>query len=602
MNVLTFFNKNKQATAKLPAPDDAPTPPVSSITWTNGGWEPVGYALDGSYVVLSRKTGQLVTLRAQDLNEKKLLVQLGQGARDDCMVFDPDLQKEVFDPAGLAENIGKCCDDMGLFDFARVRGPGLYREVDDLVINFGEEVATAEGNAVVTAPAAKGATYQSGPSLGFGLATPCATEADVQNVVRAVRSFGLRRTGDAVLLLGWFVMAFFGQVLSHRPILAITAERGSGKTTLIELLSLLLGPQAMRRDGVPTVAQVIYELEKKSAALLVDEVEARGSKKTVIENFLETLRVGFTNSTGHRMSRVIGGKQRYFSAPAGVLVAGIGLPAFNSATESRTVRVSMESLSAESSQRYEPLFDLARENETVELGARLRRLLVTRYPVLRETLALVRPMLVALGHETRSADKFSPLIAGYVALTRETKPSAEELQQLIELLELSTPEKVVAERDAEVCQRILLHRKVAMFSMRNEGRVKSHRTIREVISQVVHGAAEDRTSLTMQLEQFGIRPIWVKTEACWKIAVCSSEQHEGMRRLMQHTDWALGGWKDVLSRLPGAESSVQKVAKVPQRVVMFNMPSELLAAPVEEVYDYPEPEEPMQVVKAEILE
>jgi len=586
MNVFSIF-QNKQSTAKLSAPGDAHTPRISSITWPDGGWEPAGYTIDGSYVVLSRKTGQLVILRAQDLTEKKLLVLLGQQARNDHMDFDSELKKDVFSLDGLVGAISSRCDAMGPFDLARVRGSGLYREGDDLVINFGEEVASVDGRGISTVPVRQGVAYQCGPSLGFSLDTPCASNEEIQRVVEAVGSFGLRRAGDAVLLLGWLAMAFFGQVLTHRPILAITAERGSGKTTLIEFLSQLLGPQAMRRDGVPTEAQVIYELEKKSAALFVDELEARRSKLNAVESFLETIRIGFTNSSENRISRVLGGKQRYFAPPAGVLVAGIGLPAFNPATESRTVRVCLDALSPESQERYQPFFDPTKQCETVAVGARLRRLLTTRWSVMRETMEAVRPMLIGLGHEARTADKYAPLISGYVALMHSSVPSAEELRQLIELLELLSPPVVTAERDADVCLRVLLGRKIAVFKSRDGERVKAHMTIREVISQVVHGDDQHRKPLTLQLEEFGIRPIWVKEDACWTLAICASEQHDGMRRLMQRTDWALGGWKDVLLRLPGAKACVQKVAKVPQRVVAIDMPGELLVPTTEEVYDFP---------------
>jgi len=140
MSVINFISKNKQSTVNLPAPGNARIPHVSNITEPEGGWEPAGYNLDGSYVVLSRKTGQFVTLRAQDMEEKKLLLKLGRSARNSAMVYDPELQAEVFDIKELAGNIAEYCDEFGLFDHGRVRGPGLYREVDDLVINFGEEV------------------------------------------------------------------------------------------------------------------------------------------------------------------------------------------------------------------------------------------------------------------------------------------------------------------------------------------------------------------------------------------------------------------------------------------------------------------------------
>ena len=248
----------------------------------------------------------------------------------------------------------------------------------------------------------------------------------------------------------------------------------------------------------------------------------------------------------------------------------------------------MDTLTAESLKHSNALLDATKESETVALGARLRRLLSLRWPVLRDTLRLVHAMLLKLGHEARIADKFAPLISGYVALTSPNVPNAKELARIIELMELAIPQKEVAERDADVCLSTLLGRKIAVFTVLAGEKTKSHMTIREVISRVIHGNATERLPLTLQLEQFGVRPMWVKGDTCWKLVVCSSEQHEGMRRLMQRTDWALGGWKDVLMRLPGAEACVHKVAKVAQRVVVVDMPQELIVPSVQEVYDFPE--------------
>lgn len=588
MNVLNFFRK-PQTSQQQPQSEAVRTWTPGAITHPRGGWEPAGFDLDGNYVVLSRKTGQLVTLGTQDLNEKKLLLKLGPAIADVYRDVDPETLTPKFAPADLIKEIRSECDEMGLFDKTKVRGPGLYGEGDELIVNFGEQVATSTGQPVSTSPDPKTATYQSGPDLGFSLQTPCASDADVQSLLGAVNSFGLRRAADAKLLLGWLAMAFYGPVLSHRPILAVTAERGAGKTTLLELFNQLLGPQAMRRDGVPTVAQVIYELEARPAALLVDELEARRSKMLAVENFLETLRIGYSSSSGHRLSRVIGGKQRYFNAPAGVLVAGIGLPAFNSATESRTVRVCLNALSKSAHGTYQPLFDSTKEKETKALGARIRRLLLTRWSVMHDSNATLTSMLIALGHESRIAGKWASLIAGYLALTSEVVPSVEQLCSLLEELDLMKPEIQVAERDADVLMRILLDRKVVVFVPR-EGRpaLKLHLPIREAIQAVIHGPDETRKPLTMQLEEFGVRPIWCRDSGAWKLAVCSSEHHGGMRRLMQRTDWALGGWKDVLLRLPGADSAVQKVAKQAQRVVLMDMPSELLELPEEGAYEFPD--------------
>ena len=549
----------------------------------------MGHTLEGSYVVLSLKTGQLVTLRANDLSISKLQVWLGRDACKASTVYDTELQKEVEEGRVVIDAIAEECDRLGLFDFKAVRGPGLYRDGDDLVVNFGQQVISSSGQPVSLQRRKGAPVYQGGPDLGFSLDTPCASEEDVQGVLRAVNSFGFSRSGDGMLVIGWLVSAFFGTVLHHRPVLAITAERGSGKTTLIELFSALLGSQAIRRDGVPTTAQTIYALKQSAATLLVDEVEGRGAKKALIDQFAELLRLQFTSSDSERLVRVSGGRPVYFNAPSGVCIAGIGLPAFNSATESRAVRVVLQPLPEAARVGYEPLLDFARIAETTAFGARFRRLLVERWNVMCEGLADARSMLIALGHESRIADKYAPIVAGYVALTHRAVASPAELRAVIAEMELAVPKHVSVERDAESCINVLFSRKVAVFRMVNRVKVKSYMTILDLLTVIVHDEDnEHREQLSKQLEDFGVRALWVRSSASWKLAVCSSEQHEGMRRLMMRTDWALGGWKDVLLRLPGAEASVQKVARVSQRVVLLDMPRGVLE-PEGEDYDFPDP-------------
>ncbi len=292
------------------------------ISHPEGGWEPVGFDDKGHYVILSRKTGRLVTLSSKSLDEKTLLGVVGsQYCAQNHLVHDSKLEKEVFSPSSLEDAIREECDGRGLVDLRQVRSPGFYVDDGALLVHFGNEVYESNGEPVDTTPGKT--VYVSGESLGFLFGTSIATPEEVQGLEKAVKGFNFRSRFDGVALLGWFVTAVFGAVVGHRPILAVTAERGSGKTTLIELLSALLGPQAFRRDGVPTVAQVIYELENRSAALLVDEFEAKGTKKKPVEDFLELARTSFTLSKDARIARVIAGRLRSYNPPAGVLVAGI---------------------------------------------------------------------------------------------------------------------------------------------------------------------------------------------------------------------------------------------------------------------------------------
>lgn len=585
-NIFSFFKPSKIRNPELGV---ATNSHVANLVVPEGGWEPMGHTLEGSYVVLSLKTGQLVTLRANDLRIDKLRVWLGREACKAGTVYDTELQEEVENGQALTDAIAEDCDRLGLFNPTRVRGPGLYRDGDDLVVNFGHQVVSLGGKPVSLTRQKDQPVYQSGPDLGFSLDTPCASEGDVQDVLRALGSFGLSRTGDWMMLVGWFVAAFFGTVLTHRPILALTAERGSGKTTLVEFLGRLLGPQAIRRDGMPTVAQTIYALEHSPSALIVDEFEARAVKKAGLEDFCKILREGFSNSDSERTMRVIGGRARYFNVPAGALLAGISLPALDLATESRAFRLNLQPLPEASRVGYEPLLDLNRGADVVALGQRVRRLLVDRWEVMREAVADAHAQLIAIGHEARLADKYAPLVAGYVALTHKTVASAAQLRALITEMNLGVPERVLVERDAEACLNVLLRRKVVMHRMLHGDKEKVYMRIREVLTNIVHAKNnEDRKQLSRQLEEFGVRALWARPTGRWKLAVCSSELHDGLRKLMSGTGWSSGGWKDVLMRLPGAETSVQKVAGGSQRVVMLDMPREVLE-PEGEDYDFPEP-------------
>jgi energy-coupling factor transporter ATP-binding protein EcfA2 len=559
------------------------------ISNPNGGWEPVGFDENGYYVILSRKTGKLVTLSPRSLDEKVLRMVVGsQFCDENHTEHDSKLEKEVFSPDALAQAIREECDDRGPVDFTKVRNPGFFVDDGKLVVHFGNEVHQSDGSPVDTSPDMT--IYVSGDSLGFSFETPAATQQDVELLKEAVEGFNFQKRFDGVALLGWLATATFGAVVGHRPVLAVTAERGSGKTTLIELLSALLGPQAFRRDGVPTVAQIIYELENRSAALLVDEFEGKGAKKKAVEDFLELARTSFTQSKDRRIARVIAGRLRSYNPPAGVLVAGIALPAFDEASETRTVRIQMQPLPAGGPRATNPLLDSSNRTNVEELGARIRRLLINRWDIFVAVQKMARSTLVGLGHEARAADRVSPLIAGYIALTSEALPSQADLDVLMEDCQLTRIEAKDIQRDCDMCFSLLLNRRVVIFDTHAGKVVKSHERVGDVIRRVIESESDNemRQALVRQLEKFGLRPMWKSASKEWKLMVCSSEMNIGMRRLMVGTPWSLGGWKDVLARLPGAVLGQQRVDGMSQKVVELCLPKEVVSPDFDGGYDFPE--------------
>ena len=217
-------------------------------------------------------------------------------------------------------------------------------------------------------------------------------------------------------------------------------------------------------------------------------------------------------------------------------------------------------------------------------------MLIGRWDILVSAQKTLRGMLIDQGHEARAADLFSPLIAGYVALTSAELPSQQRLAAILEECRLPPVVVTDVQRDSDVCLSILVNRRVVIFETIGGKVVRSHQRIRDVICAIVGSDLdiETRQSLIKQLEKFGLRPVWKRSANEWKLVVATSEMNTGMRRLMQGTPWSSGGLKDVLSRLPSAVIGQQRVDGMSQKVVELCLAEELIASDFDGGYELPE--------------
>lgn len=189
---------------------------MQCISNPRGGWEPAGFDENGHYVVLSRKTGRLVTLGPRSLDENTLRAVVGSDYCDQNHgEHDNKLEKEVFDPKSLAEEIRQACDGRGRLDLSRVRSPGFYSDAGKLVVHFGNEVYQGTGEPVDTTPGPS--VYVSGQSIGFSFDTPAATREDVEQLEATVRGSTSRRVSAAWLCWAGLRPRSSGPLLTMAP-------------------------------------------------------------------------------------------------------------------------------------------------------------------------------------------------------------------------------------------------------------------------------------------------------------------------------------------------------------------------------------------------
>lgn len=591
--VLSVLFGSHKATATPSLKTVAPAYSPADLMRPGGGFDVAGYDMNGSYRVLSRKTGQLVTLPAK-LDDSTLLTKLGASfCFDRYSAIDPKTRKRVFASDELAEEIRLGCDAFGLAQAETVRGPGLYVDDGKLVIHYGASVYDEAGAPVDTTPT-KQRVYVAGNGLGFEASTPCASVADVHLVESTFESFGFEQEHGAAVSLGWLASSAMGAVLPHSPSLIVTAERGSGKTTWVDLQTALLGPQAVRRDGVPTVAQVLHAVKDSSLAMICDEFEPLKVSKGEMLKLAEVFNSGFTKTPGKaKFSRVVGGKVQHFNAPAGVVLCGIHLPELEPALESRSVRLSMVPKQRAGVVKS-PLLEPASGVQPAEVGARLRRLLVSRWQVMRDARSAVHRMLQDIGHPDRRADTWSPLLAGYIALKHDTVPATQVLAVLIAQWGLDVVPHDEHESHGEACLSAMLDRKLVVRVESGGKTAKLYTRVREALQTLVSGDADRDTlaSLEKHLAMLGVRALFDRKQEAWTLAVASSEHHVGARQLFQGTAWARGTWKAALLTLPGAVRGQQRFAGDSVKAVLVPAPDAISNLPSVSDEGAPAPQQP----------
>ncbi len=239
---------------------------------------------------------------------------------------------------------------------------------------------------------------------------------------------------DARLALGWLMTAMVGGGLEQRPVVYVVGTEGAGKSTLQKLLRWIMNGALLSTSNT-TQAGIYQKVRQDSVAVMVDELEAKADTRTT-DKILELARIAYS---GDKMQR--GGKDgvgQEFSVMSSFLFSSIALPAMDAQDASRMAVLMMrERPPARAGERgVDVLKELGlREAKLAQAVGRqlLRRMFKwcemegdrSRWDRLRDAM---REMLIAAGHEDRSADTFGALAAGCHVALSEAMPDAGELE------------------------------------------------------------------------------------------------------------------------------------------------------------------------------
>lgn len=205
---------------------------------------------------------------------------------------------------------------------------------------------------------------------------------------------------DPLLFLGFLAAAPIGGALPWRPVIYMTGDKATGKSTLQRLLKLILGNALIK--SADTTAAGIYQLLKSDALpVAVDELEGKADPRKA-KAIIELARLA---ASGDLMLR--GGeshKGTQFNARSCFAFSSINTPPLEPQDLSRMALLRLKRLKPGSTP---PLLDQKRLHV---MGRMIMRRMMDGWPRLLELYQSYRETLAQAGHDSRGQDTFGMLL------------------------------------------------------------------------------------------------------------------------------------------------------------------------------------------------
>lgn len=475
---------------------------------------------------------------------------------------------ESWRPERVAEALMVACARAGVWDvFGRVRGPGAWLGEDGgLVLHAGDQILEVPGRPprgpdgatwLVREPGRIGErVYPAAPRgpMPDQRRQPAGPDGPGQAALALLATWRWERGDiDARLLLGWIACAMIGGALKWRPLAWVTGDKGTGKSTLHDVIKGLLGgDRAVISVSDVSAAGIWQKLGHASLPVAVDELEADEDNRRT----LNVIKLARQASSGGVIMR--GGADHTaseFIARSCFLFSSILVPPLQSQDKSRMAMLSLHDLPPG---QAPPKLDPA---SLIALGARCRRRLIDGWHRLPEVLEIYRAQLAAAGHGGRGSDQFGTLLAAADLVLHDALPSGDELGSLT--AQLGATDLAERDDDARDHERCLAHLLTSMpdYLWRSGRRqaiagliataAGAHPARAASWDAIDREAAERDAAEALALA--GLRV--VRVDATRYLAVANA--HQGLAGVYSGTQWAgrsgtSGVWVQALRRIDGA--------------------------------------------------
>lgn len=346
---------------------------------------------------------------------------------------------------------------------------------------------------------------------------------------------------DAYLLMGWICGAMFGGAIDWRPLVWITGDKGTGKSTVQRAIRLVMGGEgAILQSTDATEAAVRQFLMQSTIPVALDEIEADADNRRA----LSVIKLARQAASGGVVLR--GGADHQgqeFRARSAFVFSSILVPPLLDQDISRIALLELNPLPrGMTSPEIEP-------RHWKQVGRALRARVLDQWPRMASTLELYRRALHDAGHDARGCDQFGTLLAMADLAMHDTPPDAERCDAWARRLRA---EAISDQTDQSAdWQRMLNHLFGQHLDIYRGG--DRHTLGRWVLAAAGLLDHPDPIRARAALPAYGLRLEGRGNTARLTIA----NGHPGLAGLFLGTHWHAGGgqkgvWSQAAKRIPGS--------------------------------------------------
>lgn len=375
---------------------------------------------------------------------------------------------------------------------------------------------------------------------------------DMEALFAILKSWNWKRGAlDARLLLGWIGASLIAGAIEWRPVVWVTGGRGTGKSTIHKLLSMLMADSLVAvSDASP--AGVWQKLGYATLPVILDEVEAEEDNRRG-HGLVKFARQAASGGLVLRGGSDHGASE--FTARSCFLFSSILIPPLAPQDRSRMAILELGELGQVQSLNLDARVLRAR-------GEQVLRRLADGWPRWKPTLRAYSAALMQCGHDNRGSDVFGTLLAAADILLSDGEPAVELVHQLAE--QLNVESLAEAEDDARDEDECLSFLKTLTIPVDGPG---AKRPIAEWFARAVgllpsesdDGGGPTRATKGEAMQMLGRYGLKIVPEG-EHLLVGIASRHAELGKLFGGTRWGgerggKGVWTNTLRRLQGARPS-----------------------------------------------